>query len=413
MKKLNVLILYDKYSTYTNTVFEHLSSFSDFSKHDHFFCHASNVYPIIDFDQFNVLVIHYSLRVAQGHINYRLEKKIRNFSGLKCIFAQDEYENTENLRKFILNNSFDIFYTCVPNQFFNQIYPKLLFKGVKLINTLTGFVPYKDFYDFQPSCIKDRTIIIGYRGNNLPFWYGDLGQEKTIIGETFKSELIDTDLSFDIETNSKYRIYGNQWVKFLSNCKATLGSESGSNIFDDHGFYKQSILNYLKKNPNADYLSVKKNILKNVFEEKIMNTISPKIFEAIKLKTALVLFEGNYSKVLIPDKHYIPLKKDFSNIKKVIEKLKDDNYLQMIADNAFNDIIKSEAYNYSNFIKNYDDLLLKNNINIKKIAHIIPNKVLLIQPKRIIPIKLPNFIRILIRYIPINLKTKLKNILVK
>jgi hypothetical protein len=81
-----------------------------------------------------------------------------------------------------------------------------------------------------------------------------------------------------------------------------------------------------------------------------MNQISPKMFEAIALKTALVLFEGSYSGILKPDLHYISLKKDFSNLKQVLAKLDDISYLENITETAFKDIILSGKYNYEQFI---------------------------------------------------------------
>ena len=58
-----------------------------------------------------------------------------------------------------------------------------------------------------------------------------------------------------------------------------------------------------------------------------MNQISPRVFEAIALRTALVLFEGEYSGIIAPGVHYIPLKKNLSNLDDVLSLLGDDEYL--------------------------------------------------------------------------------------
>ena len=82
-----------------------------------------------------------------------------------------------------------------------------------------------------------------------------------------------------------------------------------------------------------------------------MNQISPKIFESISLLTALILFECSYSDIVKPYVHYIPLKKDYSNVEELFEKLFDDEYLKQLTDQAFNDIILSQKYSYQHFIK--------------------------------------------------------------
>jgi hypothetical protein len=89
-----------------------------------------------------------------------------------------------------------------------------------------------------------------------------------------------------------------------------------------------------------------------------MNQISPKVFEAISLKTALILFEGNYSSVLTPDVHYISLKKDFSNIAEVMEKLQDDAYIETLTEKAYQDIIETGKYSYHQFVEQFDQHLL-------------------------------------------------------
>lgn len=88
-----------------------------------------------------------------------------------------------------------------------------------------------------------------------------------------------------------------------------------------------------------------------------MNQISPRVFEAIVHKTALVLFEGTYSGIVKPDVHYIPLKKDFSNVDEVITKLQDDVYLEALTERAYTDIITSGRYSYRQFIKKFDQFL--------------------------------------------------------
>jgi hypothetical protein len=85
-----------------------------------------------------------------------------------------------------------------------------------------------------------------------------------------------------------------------------------------------------------------------------MNQISPKVFEAIRLRTALVLFEGEYSGVVEPDVHFIPLKKDMSNIDEVFAKLEDREFLTALTDRAFRDIVESEKYTHRSFIAGID-----------------------------------------------------------
>ena len=77
------------------------------------------------------------------------------------------------------------------------------------------------------------------------------------------------------------------------------------------------------------------------------------------MRTALVLFEGRYSGVVEPDRHFVPLKKDFSNVDEVFAKLKDNAYLEALTERAYEDIIQSGRYTYAAFVRAIDEVLLQ------------------------------------------------------
>ena len=82
------------------------------------------------------------------------------------------------------------------------------------------------------------------------------------------------------------------------------------------------------------------------------------MFEAISVGTVLVMFQGNYSNILLPNIHYIELKKNLSNLNDVVSKISDNNFLQNMADRAYKDIILSRKYDYKHFIKSFDKTLI-------------------------------------------------------
>ena len=88
-----------------------------------------------------------------------------------------------------------------------------------------------------------------------------------------------------------------------------------------------------------------------------LNQISPRCFEAAALRTAMVLFEGEYSGVLTPWRHYVPLAKDFSNINEVLRTLRDSAMLQQIADHAYYEVACNQDYSYARFVREIDHIL--------------------------------------------------------
>ncbi|MFX6040791.1 hypothetical protein ABTE96_22725, partial [Acinetobacter baumannii] len=75
----------------------------------------------------------------------------------------------------------------------------------------------------QATPLRERGVLIGYRGRQLPHHYGLLGHEKFIIGERVRMEAQKRGLRVDVESDESKRIYGS-WYRFLGSCRATLGT---------------------------------------------------------------------------------------------------------------------------------------------------------------------------------------------
>jgi hypothetical protein len=353
---MNVLVLYDRFETYTNTVFEHLDSFRRYSHHRHFYAHARNTESDIAWDQFDVVLIHFCIRVVFDFIPAGLLLKISEFKGPKILFVQDEYDLTHNIWKTVRELGVSNVFTCVPAKHHHFVYPSEELPNVRFTQTLTGYVPNDVGIGVVPPPMAGRPNVLGYRGRALPYFYGDLGQEKLTIAKGMRQACEARGVAFDIAWNEDSRIYGADWPKFLMSCKATLGTESGANLFDFDGGLRNAVTKALARNPKATYEQVKRE-LGWPEELPIMNQISPRFFEAIALKTALVLFEGTYSGILRPWEHYIPLCKDFSNVDEVFRVLSDNDELDRMVARAFEDVIGSGLYTYQKFISQYDAVL--------------------------------------------------------
>ena len=237
----------------------------------------------------------------------------------------------------------------------------------KVFNHLTGYVD-DDLIALAGQMEKpqsDREIDIGYRARPLPFFNGKGAQEKTEIGTKFVDFTKDKNLALNIKTGEEDRIYGNKWHAFIANCKAMLGVEAGVSIFDIDGKAEKVSKNYLLDNPNATFDEVHRAVLQP-FEDKVFyRMISPRIFECAAFKTCMILYEGKYNGIIKPDVHYIPLKKDFSNIDEVMSKFNDIDKRMELIDNAYKDLIVSKKYSYKKFINEFDNTIKKITGNYK------------------------------------------------
>ena len=85
--------------------------------------------------------------------------------------------------------------------------------------------------------------------------------------------------------------------------------------------------------------------------------LSPRHLEAASTGTAQLLVEGEYDGVLEANRHYLPVKADFSNLSDALEETRDPRALQPLADAAYEEICLSGRYSYRRLAEQVDDSL--------------------------------------------------------
>src|SRR5262249_29698823 len=90
----SILILTDLRPEMANTSRDHIRSFATYSRHDiHYFDPVGlDVNRSLCFDEFDVVVIHYSVvLVYEGYLSDFVRQRLREYCGLKIVFIQDDY----------------------------------------------------------------------------------------------------------------------------------------------------------------------------------------------------------------------------------------------------------------------------------------------------------------------------------
>ena len=86
--------------------------------------------------------------------------------------------------------------------------------------------------------------------------------------------------------------------------------------------------------------------------ESAFGTVGPKFFESIACNTMNICPTGEYESILEPDKHYVSVNKDFSNLKYKVELfLNNKEYRFYIQNN-------SKTLLQNNYIENYIENIL-------------------------------------------------------
>lgn len=308
-----------------------------------------------ELEKFDCIVFNYCFWARCLSVTSDFTRRVAAFPGLKIAIFQDEYDYFLWHRDTVIALGMQTIVTCVPEQHWRDVFQGADFDNVEFIHALTGYVTDDLSRLPPPKPLGERAFSIGYRGRPVPFAYGRLTQEKLLIGKRMKAICEQYGVAANIEVTEEARIYGSAWPAFIGDCRAVLGTESGSNVFDFDGSVKPAVDAYVAAHPEADFETVHALFLEKLDGRIRMNQVSPRIFEAIAMRTGLVLFEGDYSGVVRPLEHFIPLKKDFSNVADVLRAVSDDAVLGAMTERAYNDIIASGKYHFRAFVRRIDE----------------------------------------------------------
>jgi len=354
--RLRVLLLADDHPSHASTLLEHIDALKTLSRHDVRVFNPRNQRGslALDLREFDVVVIHYSIMILSDHyLAPSFRKRISDFPGLTIQFIQDDYRQVAAMWRRMRELRIDVLFTLVPQREIEKVWPSSELPGVRKVTTFAGFVPAAAA-DVEVRPLDYRPLDVSYRGRALPAWLGILGQEKAWIAQGFASRSEAAGLRCDIDWRENARIYGGNWFEFIASSRVTLGTESGATITDFDGTLEVRAAAWLADHPGAEFWDVHQAVLAPYENNVRMNVISPRIFEAIALRTGLVLFPGEYSGVLDPDTHYIVLEKDFSNFDEVAAQIRDTPALRRRIETAYDDIVRQGRFGYDVLAESLD-----------------------------------------------------------
>lgn len=321
--------------------------------------------PFVRKMRFAAIVLHYSAFYPLHFLDERYPEFRSFLNGLngsvKVAFFQDEHFGCAKRFKFINEYGIDLIYSCFAPSAFKDYYFK--FTGPRDVRScipsyVDGALPAIAARFSLPR--DQRPVDIGYRGRPVPCYMGKGTYEKYEIGDVFAQKCAQKGLKLklDIGLTSKGRLYGDDWNRFLGSCRGMLGVESGSDLVDIGGKAFDACAKLYEENPEMPFGEMYQRAgLARLDNNMSYRTISARHFEAAAFMCVQILFEGEYSGMMKPMVHYIPLKKDFSNFDEVIMMFNDGELCGRLVENAYNDLIASGRYTYESFISEFDKAL--------------------------------------------------------
>jgi Glycosyl transferases group 1 len=357
-RQLRILVLSMFDGTNANVIRDFLFSFRAHSRHEYYYVFDCRILDEeTDFAPFDVILVFWSIYLLGPDISESVRERIRKTSALKVLFLQDEYRDVRSINRIMSELGIQIMFTCVAEADHEVFYPKALIPSLEAVYTvIPGYVPTY----LEGLAVDDRAarpLDIGYRSRETPYYLGDLGQEKRVVAERFEAIAAEQGFRADISVRERDRLYGRRWLDFLAASRCVLGSASGASVVDFTGEIRRGCEQYLSLRPNATYAEVKRHFFADVDWKVVIDTVSPRLFEAAAVHCTLVQHEGGYAGIIQPDHHYIMVRRDYSNVADVVAQMKDEAYCREIARNAYRDLIASGRYTYRAFAAEFDRTL--------------------------------------------------------
>lgn len=355
----NILICY--YGEYPARIsnIDHLYSFSRYSGQRCFYLDmgVQKIPRYLKRISFDLVIFHTNFLSARWdlHVFQRIVEKARpliNSSAVKIALPQDEFFLPSVVCDFINEFGIQHVFSVAPPSEWKKIYKKVDFSKVQFHHVLTGYLEKRTLERIHRAAkqIRERDLDIGYRAWKAEPWLGRHGLLKTRLAEIFQQDAATRGLKVDISTKAEDTLYGNAWYKFLLRCKYTISVEGGASLLDWDGTIRQRTNAFMSQHPDAMFNQIEETCFPGMDGSLSLFAISPRHLEACATRTCQILIEGDYTGVLVAGKHYIALKRDFSNLDDVFSQLNDEHLRKTIVENAYCDVVGSGNYRYEKFV---------------------------------------------------------------
>lgn len=318
--------------------------------------------------RFDAVLLHTTLlclRWSNELADYRWKLRwVRDLNCPKIAIPQDEYDHSELLDEWLADWNVEAILSNfvgdqtaegrgrtgdAPDPLRELLYP-INARRARFYKVLTGYVdePTARECAKHDRPLPQREHDLVYRACHLPFWFGRHGELKHRIAEVVRDRAGAMGLRCDISTRPEDTIQSDEWFRFLSSSRGTIGVESGSSVLDRRGEIQAAIRNLLADSPELSLRDLDA-FLPAGWDDYRFFAISPRHFEAVLTGTCQLLVEGDYDGCLEADRHYIPLKRDFSNLGAALERLRDHRRVQEMTRRAYEDVYRSGRYGYDRF----------------------------------------------------------------
>lgn len=286
--------------------------------------------------RFDAVVLLHSVFSNANFLHGRALDAVKRLRAPKAFFIGNEYKGMPEKMRLCDELELDLlvsqFTTDEPLRLYRDRLPRTVVVGIPN----TGW----DATLFDARVPPDeRPVDLGYRAFD-----GDVS-----LGHRERRELFERvtstphGLCVDASLSPSDRFDERGWAAFLNRCKGQLGTEAGGDYFELTDATRNAVETYRTENPEATFEDIRRRFFAGYDNPIPGRILSGRNVEAAGTLSVQVLLEGRYGGFFEPDVHYIPLRKDFSNLDEALAKFGDQNYRRTVRENAL-DVARELTY---------------------------------------------------------------------
>jgi hypothetical protein len=312
-----------------------------FLRHPRFECLPVNVlsrFRRVPRKPFDAVVVLHSVFSNGCYLTGRLLARAAALRQPKAYFVGNEYKLMPEKIAFCEELGVSLVVSQLSSPSAHALYRERL--GCEVAAIPSGALDPEVFVARTPA--EERPVDLGYRAYESPIYLGH--QERRELAERAGEAARRRGLRVDVSLDPAERFDEPGWAAFLDRCRAQLGSEAGGDFFELTDKTRNRVNAWTAEHPEAGADEVLERFFSGRHADVSGRALSGRVVEAAGTRTAQLLLEGDYGGWFRPDEHYIPLRKDFSNLDEALDKLADRSLTARLTEAAYEVAIAELTY---------------------------------------------------------------------
>jgi len=298
------------------------------------------------------------------HSRRRYEQSLEHWDWIKThpaktvALPQDDYMCSESRDQWYLEMGIDAVFPVCAGETWPLLIPEYLKSGRTVSQGYTSYITpalRKRSKNWLPQ--DERKIDIGYRTLGTPRTPNRLGQLKFEIANMVKIGSAESGLAIDVSNQLRDQIQGEGWLSFLENCKAAIGTPSGSSIrIRNHNVLGELTAMIESRSDGIEITDVlNQSDLSTDYE-----ALSPRNLECAALGTVQILTPGRYGGLLIPDLNCLGITENASDLGEKTAVIRDPKQMDQLAERALEQFLTMPSLQIESLIEQVKTIILTN-----------------------------------------------------